>query len=74
MCDDYRAAYHIDQHHEAADCNSPIKVPFAAVWGMDGVMAKTFDMESVCMIEHVTIPHAGAYLYSWGKQNKHTPF
>ena len=47
MCDDYRAAYHIDQHHEAADGNSPIKVPFAAVWGRDGVMAKTFDMDSV---------------------------
>ena len=24
-----------------------IKVPFAAVWGRDGVMAKTFDMDSV---------------------------
>ena len=47
MCDDYRAAYHIDQHHEAADGNFPIKVPFAAVWGRDGVMAKTFDMDSV---------------------------
>jgi len=47
MCDDYRAAYHIDQHDEAADGNSPIKVPFAAVWGRDGVMAKTFDMDSV---------------------------
>ena len=40
MCDDYRAAYHIDQHHEAADGNSPIKVPFAAVWGGMGLWQK----------------------------------
>ena len=47
MCDDYRAAYHIDQYHEANDSQSPIKVRFAAVWGKDGIMAKTFDMKKI---------------------------
>ena len=47
MCDDYRAAYHIDQYDEANDSKSPVKVRFAAVWGRDGVMAKTFDMKSI---------------------------
>ena len=51
MCDDYRAAYHIDQYDEANDSQSPIKVPFAAVWGRDGVMAKTFDMQSIWKTE-----------------------
>ena len=51
MCDDYRAAYHIDQYDEANDSKSPIKVPFAAVWGRDGVMAKTFDMQSILKTE-----------------------
>jgi len=47
MCDDYRAAYHIDQYDEANDSQSPIKVRFAAVWGKDGIMAKTFDMKKI---------------------------
>lgn len=47
MCDDYRAAYHIDQYDEANDNQSPIKVRFAAVWGKDGIMAKTFDMRKI---------------------------
>ena len=47
MCDDYRAAYHIDQYDEANDSQSPIKVRFAAVWGKDGIMAKTFDMRKI---------------------------
>ena len=47
MCDDYRAAYHIDQYDEANDIQSPIKVRFAAVWGKDGIMAKTFDMKKI---------------------------
>jgi len=47
MCDDYRAAYHIDQYDEANDSKSPVKVRFAAVWGRDGVMAKTFDMKNI---------------------------
>ena len=47
MCDDYRAAYHIDQYDEANDGQSPIKVRFAAVWGKDGIMAKTFDMKKI---------------------------
>jgi len=47
MCDDYRAAYYIDQHDEANDSRSPLKVRFAAVWGKDGVMAKTFDMKNI---------------------------
>lgn len=51
MCDDYRAAYHIDQYDEANDSKSPIKVPFASVWGRDGVMAKTFDMQSIWKTE-----------------------
>ena len=47
MCDDYRAAYYIDQYDEANDSKSPVKVRFAAVWGRDGVMAKTFDMKHI---------------------------
>ena len=47
MCDDYRAAYYIDQYDEANDSKSPIKVRFAAVWGKDGIMAKTFDMKKI---------------------------
>ena len=47
MCDDYRAAYHIDQYDEANDSQFPVKVRFAAVWGIDGVMAKTFDMKNI---------------------------
>ena len=51
MCDDYRASYHIDQYDEANDSQSPIKVRFAAVWGRDGVMAKTFDMNNIWKTE-----------------------
>ena len=51
MCDDYRAAYHIDQYDEANESQSPLKVRFAAVWGRDGVMAKSFDMKKIWQAE-----------------------
>ena len=51
MCDDYRAAFYIDQYDEANESQSPLKVRFAAVWGRDGVMAKSFDMKKIWQSE-----------------------
>ena len=40
MCDDYRAAYHIDQHHEAADGNSQLKYHLPLYGGGMGLWQK----------------------------------
>jgi len=43
-CEDYRAAATIDLEHDAADGGEKIAMPLLALWGRDGVVARSCDV------------------------------
>jgi len=43
-CEDYRAAATVDLEHDAADSGSKIAMPLLALWGRDGVVARSYDV------------------------------
>jgi haloacetate dehalogenase len=45
VCEDYRAAFTIDQEHHDADtaAGNTITQPFTVIWGRDGELARDFD-------------------------------
>lgn len=43
-CSDYRAAATIDLEHDAADLERKVEAPLLAFYGVDGLMAKLFDI------------------------------
>lgn len=44
MCDDYRAAIEIDQHHDAEDLDRQVTCPALVMYGADGAMAQAYDV------------------------------
>jgi haloacetate dehalogenase len=44
VCEDYRAAASIDLEHDAADSEKRIQVPLLALWGVKGVVGKSYDV------------------------------
>jgi haloacetate dehalogenase len=49
MCECFRAGYHIDQKHDAADRASGIKIqcPTLVLWGQHGVVGQHFDIKKI---------------------------
>lgn len=47
MCNDYRAALEIDAVPDGADRARRVDCPALVLYGADGVMAHSFDMEAV---------------------------
>ena len=47
MCDDYRAAIDVDFAMEKFDLKRRVSVPSLVIWGTDGVMARSYNMESI---------------------------
>jgi haloacetate dehalogenase len=49
MCECFRAGYHIDQKHDAADRASGKKIqcPTLVLWGQHGVVGRHFDVKSI---------------------------
>ena len=43
-CEDYRAAASIDLEYDAADAGRQIAVPLLALWGVRGVVGRTYDV------------------------------
>jgi len=43
-CEDYRAGASIDLAHDEADIDNKIKCPVHALWGLDGMMERHFDV------------------------------
>lgn len=49
MCECFRAGYHIDQHHDLDDRENGRKItcPTLVMWGLENVVGKYFDVESI---------------------------
>lgn len=47
MCNDYRAAVGIDLEHDRADAGRVLEMPSLLLYGVDGVMARHFDVAEV---------------------------
>ena len=46
-CEDYRAAASIDLEHDRVDRHRPLSIPIQALWGAEGVVARSYDVLSI---------------------------
>ena len=47
MCNDYRAAIEIDQHHDSADLGRAVTCPALVLYGADGIVGREYDVAAV---------------------------